>query len=122
MEAWEKDLAAFRKENRDNFTRLEQILVGDPSDPDSKGGLAGRILMREWEAKQVEMRIGALEAIVEQTVTRAVYNKNRKEDRDEIRKNSEFRQRIKWIVTGAALGGATAGGGITAFIIRIFGL
>lgn len=61
MERLEQSQEEMRAEMRAGFNRLERALTGDLDDPDSKGGIMGRLRAQEDNTARHELRIGTLE-------------------------------------------------------------
>ena len=104
-----------QKATQSDVAEIKAALLG--SVINGTTGLLGRVRDREQMAEAHELRIISLEKKVEHHVEKDEFRNLA--DRVEI--NTQWRNRVMWMLAGAAAAGGLTGGGIVAVLARMVG-
>lgn len=98
-----------------NLEEIRAALLGNVLD--GSPGILGRVRERERTAENHDLRIVRLETERKYYVEK----KDFEELEASVKANTEWRQRVMWMIAGAAAAGAITGGGIVAAVMQALG-
>lgn len=98
-----------------DIAEIKAALLGNVID--GSPGILGRVRERERQAENHDLRIVRLETERKYYIEKKDFEELEKE----VEENTSWRQRVMWMIAGAAAAGAVTGGGIVAAIMQALG-